>query len=52
VILDSEPERAQTLLGPDAWELVRPNRPEPQDRSARGLDLPSIRRAVEQIGEV
>jgi len=52
VILDSEPERAQALLGPDVWELVRPNRPEPQDRSARGLDLPSIRRAVEQIGEV
>ena len=52
VILDGEPERVRALLGPDAWELVRPDRPEPPDRSARGLDLPTIRRTVEQIGDV
>ena len=52
VILDGAPERVQALLGPDAWELVRPDRPEPDDRSAQGLDLPTIRRAVEQISGV
>lgn len=52
VRLDGQPERARALLGPDAWELVRPDRPEPADRNARGMDLPGIRRAVEQIGAV
>jgi len=52
VTLDGQPQRARTLLGPDAWELVRPDRPDPEDRGARGLDLASIRRAVEQIGAV
>lgn len=52
VTLDGQPQRARALLGPDAWELVRPDRPEPEDRGARGLDLHSIRRAVEQIGAV
>ena len=52
VILDGEPQRVQAVLGPDAWELVRPDRPEPPDRSARGLELSTIRRAVEQISEV
>ena len=52
VTLDGQPQRARALLGPDAWELVRPDRPDPEDRAARGLDLASIRRAVEQIGAV
>lgn len=50
VRLDIEPDRARALVGPDAWDLIRADRPEPEDRSGRGLDLPSIRRAVEQIG--
>jgi len=49
VSLDRQPVRARELLGADAWELVRPNRPEPEDRNARGLDLASIRKVVEGL---
>ncbi len=46
VDLDRTPERAEALLGPDAWELVRPDRPAPRDRAARGVPLDSVERAV------
>ena len=46
VDLDEAPERAEALLGPDAWELVRPDRAAPRDRAARGVPLDSIERAV------
>jgi hypothetical protein len=49
VALDRQPERARALLGADAWELVRPDRPEPPDRNARGLDLDRVRRVVEGV---
>jgi hypothetical protein len=49
VSLDRQPHRASGLLGAEAWELVRPDRPEPEDRSARGLDLDRMRRLVEAL---
>jgi hypothetical protein len=49
VRLDTQPERARALLGQDAYELVRPDRPEPEDRGAGGLDLPTLRRVVEAL---
>lgn len=49
VSLDRQPGRAAALLGAEAWELLRPDRPEPEDRSARGLDLDRIRRLVEGL---
>jgi len=52
ISLDEQPERAQALLPPDAWELLRPDRPSPADRHARGLDrstLASIVVALEEI---
>ena len=36
VDLDREPERARELIGVEAWELVRPERPPPSDRLASG----------------
>jgi hypothetical protein len=42
VDLDADPERAEALLGPDVWELARPDRPPPLDPFARGLGLPGI----------
>ena len=36
VSLDRQPERARALLGPQAWELVRPDREAPAGRSDRG----------------
>jgi hypothetical protein len=37
VELDGDPARAQQLLAPTTWELVRPDRPAPVDAFARGL---------------
>jgi hypothetical protein len=35
--LDAQPQAAQRLLAPDTWELVRPDRPRPNDAFAPGL---------------
>lgn len=37
VELDADPARAQQLLAPATWEIVRPGRPAPSDAFARGL---------------
>ena len=37
VELDAQPQAAQALLAPETWELVRPDRPRPDDPFARGL---------------
>jgi len=46
VDLARSPERAETLLGPDLWELVRPDRPAPDDRTAAGVPVETVERAV------
>jgi hypothetical protein len=52
ISLETQPQRARALLGPEAWELVRPDRPPPDDRTARGTDLATLRRAVDQLEAV
>jgi hypothetical protein len=47
--LDREPDRARQALGDEIWELVRPDRPPPEDRLARGLEPARLRRAVEAL---
>ena len=37
VDLDAQPQAAQELLAPDTWEVVRPDRPRPDDAFAPGL---------------
>jgi hypothetical protein len=49
VSLDGQPERARTMLGDATWDLARAGRPEPEDRSAPGLELPQIRRVVDGL---
>jgi hypothetical protein len=49
--LDRDRERASAALGPDAWELVRPDRPAP-DRGDRGIPLLQLEAAVTAIEEV
>jgi hypothetical protein len=49
VRLDAQPDRVRTLIGPEAWDLVRPDRPEPDDRNAPGMELSSIRRVVDGL---
>lgn len=46
VSLDRQPEAARRLLGPELHELVRPDRPHPQDRNAGGIELARLERAV------
>ena len=36
-------------LGDETWELIRPDAPEPTDRSAPGLSLRTIRRVIEAL---
>jgi hypothetical protein len=49
VSLDRQPRRAAELLGPEAWDVARPDRREPEDRNARGLDLARLRQVVEGL---
>jgi len=42
VDLERRPETAAALLGDEAWELLRPDRPEPEDPNAPGVPLPRI----------
>lgn len=52
VSIDAEPDAAHHLLGPDAWELVRADRPSPVDRLARGLAASDLRRVVESLEKI
>jgi hypothetical protein len=42
VDVERRPEEARRLLGDEAWELLRPDRPEPADRNAKGMSLSRI----------
>lgn len=44
VSLASDQARAAVLLGPELWELVRPERPEPPGRGRRELDPAELER--------
>jgi hypothetical protein len=50
--LDRDADEARRLLGPTAWDLVRPDRPAPRDRDAPGIaerDLDEILDALEAL---
>jgi hypothetical protein len=50
--LDRDAAEARRLLGPAAWELVRPDRPPPPDRDVPGIaprDLEEILDALEAL---
>lgn len=49
VDLDREQQRARELVGAEAWELVRPERPSPGDRLARGPRPARLRAVVEDL---
>jgi len=49
VSLDSEPERSRRILGDETWELVRPDRPSPADRLARGMQPEALSRVVDSL---
>ncbi|MEX2646409.1 MAG: hypothetical protein WD249_09115, partial [Gaiellaceae bacterium] len=50
--LDAEPEAAREALAPEAWELVRPDRPSPADRLGPGCRLADLRAAVHSLERI
>jgi hypothetical protein len=49
VDLERNPARAEALLGPRVWELVRPDRAAPDDRTAPGLPVGAIEQAIDDL---
>ena len=52
VSLTDAPEAARAILGEDAWELVRPGRPAPEDRLAKGIPPRELARVVDALESV
>ena len=52
VDLDREQERARKLIGPNAWELVRPDRLPPDDRLAPGPASAELRVVVDELERI
>jgi hypothetical protein len=46
---DLHPGRARAALGDETWELLRPDRPVPEDRNAPGLPLRRVHSIVDQL---
>jgi hypothetical protein len=52
VDLDADPDAARSLLGPQAWDLLRPDHEPPEDRFGPGMpieDVTTIVTAVEDL---
>jgi len=49
VELERRPDAARALLGEEAWELLRPDRPEPQDRFGRGVPRERVAALIEKV---
>jgi hypothetical protein len=52
ISLDAQPEAARDVVGEETWELVRPNRPAPEDRLARGISPEELGRVVESLERI
>jgi len=50
--LERNPERAHAVLGDEVWAIVRPDRPEPAQRHAPGLDHAQLDRIVTALERV
>jgi hypothetical protein len=46
VDLERRPDAARALLGDDAWELLRPDRPQPRDRTDPGISMRRLRDVI------
>ena len=52
ITLAADPDVASRMVGPQAWELVRKDRPTPEDRLARGLPIADLSRVVESLEKI
>jgi hypothetical protein len=47
--LDRRADAARALLGEEAWELLRPDRPEPADRFAPGVPRSRVAAVIDRV---
>src|SRR5204863_7912748 len=47
--LDRRPDAARAVLGEEAWDLLRPDRPEPDDRFAPGVPRERVAALIELV---
>jgi hypothetical protein len=52
VRLETAPDAAAAMLGPEVWELVRPDRERPADPHARGMTPARLRAVVEALERI
>ena len=52
ISLDDQPQAARDVLGEVTWELVRPHRPPPEDRFARGISTGELEQVVESLERI
>lgn len=50
--LEAQPERCRALIGDEAWDLVRFDRPPPGDRAAKGASLHTLRRVIQSLDAI
>lgn len=50
--LDRDAERARAILGDDLWEIVRADRPPPDDRFAPGVPRERLRAIIDRLESV
>jgi hypothetical protein len=46
---DTQPEESRRILGDEAWQLIRADRPAPEDRLARGLPPDALGRVIDSL---
>jgi hypothetical protein len=49
VMLDTDQAAARSILGEEAWELVRPARPAPRDRISRGVTPTELTHVLDSL---
>jgi hypothetical protein len=52
VELDADPEAARSLLGAEAWNLLRPDHEPPEDRFGPGMPIENIGRIVTAVEDL
>ena len=50
--LDDDTAQAREALGEETWELVRSERPPPEDRLARGIEPEALNRVVTSLERI
>jgi hypothetical protein len=52
VRIETAPDVAAAMLGPEVWEVIRPDRQRPPDAHARGIPVERLRPIVEALERI